>query len=214
LSDIFEEVDEEVRKDKYSRLWKRYGKWFVSCAVALLISAVGYVQWQKYDFDQRAQSSTEFNAALRLINSKKPEEATRALAELAKSGTKGYSILAKFRAAGLKVQAGDSAAASEIYEAIAEDDEISMLYRDLARLYAIMQRLDVSDTSELSIELRELLSDDNPWRFSAREIAAVLALRKRDTKSAKKYFKMLTDDPKTPAGLRQRASNMLQAIDG
>ena len=63
-------------------------------------------------------------------------------------------------------------------------------------------------------ELREFLSDDNPWRFSAREIAAVLALRKRDTKSAKKYFKMLTDDPKTPAGLRQRASNMLQAIDG
>ena len=214
MSDIFEEVDEEVRKDKYTRVWQKYGNWFVSCAVAVLISAVGYVQWQKYNFEQRAQSSTEFNAALRLIDSKKPEEATRALAGLAERGTKGYTILAKFRAAGLKVQAGDSAAASDIYDAIAEDDEINTLYRDLARLYAIMQKIDDGNTSELSTELRELLSEDNPWRFSAREMAAVLALRERDTKTAKEYFKLLTDDPKTPAGLRQRASDMLQAIDG
>ena len=214
MSDIFEEVDEEVRKDKYSQLWQKYGNWFVSCAVALLLLAVGYVQWQKYDFEQRAQSSTEFIAALRLIDSKKPEEATRALAGLAESGTKGYAILAKFRAAGLKVQAGDSASASEIYDAIADDDEVNTLYRDLARLYAIMQRVDDGDTSELSTELRKLLSDDNPWRFSAREMAAVLALRQRDTKTAREYFKMLTDDPSTPTGLRQRASEMLQAIDG
>ena len=214
MSDIFEEVDEEVRKDKYSKLWQKYGNWFVSGALALLISAVGYVQWQKYNFEQRAQSSTEFNAALRLIDSKKLDEATSALAELAESGTKGYTILAKFRAAGLKVQAGDSAAASDIYEAIANDDGINVLYRDLARLYAIMQKIDDGDTSELSTNIRKLLSDDNPWRFSAREMAAVLALRKRDTKTAKEYFKMLTDDPGTPAGLRQRASEMLQAIDG
>ena len=75
-----------------------------------------------------------------------------------------------------------------------------------------MQRIDNDDTADLSNELNALISKDNPWRFTARELAGVLALQQEDIPTAEKYFNMLADDPMTPAGLRQRAGEILQAI--
>ena len=60
LSDIFEEVDEEIRKDKFSQLWKKYGSWLIACVAVILVSAVGFVQWQNYNHEMRAQSSAKF----------------------------------------------------------------------------------------------------------------------------------------------------------
>lgn len=214
MADIFDEVDEEVRKDQYSEVWKKYGNWIIAGAVLALAVSVGYVQWQNYLLGQKVESSAQFQQALRLIDAKKNDEANRLLGDLAESGTDGYSVLARFRAAGLKSESGDRAAAGEIYAALAANSGLDPLYRDLAKLYSIMQRIDDGDPAQLVNELQPLLSADGAWRFSARELAAVLALRQKDTEGAKKHFKVLTDDPTAPAGLRRRASEMLQAIDG
>jgi len=214
LADIFDEVDEEVRKDQFSDVWKKYGNWIIAGTVLALGVSIGYVQWQNYARGQQVESSAQFDQALRLIEAKKNSEASKVLGELADSGTDGYSVLARFRAAGLKSEAGDRVAAGEIYGALAGDTSLDPLYRDLAKLYTIMQRIDDGDAAQLETELQPLLAADGAWRFSARELAAVLKIRQRDTEGAKKHFKTLIDDPAAPAGLRRRASEMLQAIDG
>ena len=43
MADIFDEIDEELKKDKAQLLWARYGK-FVIAAVAAVILAVGSAQ--------------------------------------------------------------------------------------------------------------------------------------------------------------------------
>lgn len=212
MSDIFEEVDEEIRKDKFSQLWKKYGSWLIACVAVILVSAVGFVQWQNYNHEMRAQSSAKFYEAAKMIDKKQLVEANEVLAELASDGTEGYNILAKFRAAGIKSEMGNHEAAGQIYAALAAEAGIKKLYRDLAKLYSIMQRIDNDDTADLSNELNALISKDNPWRFTARELAGVLALQQEDIPTAEKYFNMLADDPMTPAGLRQRAGEILQAI--
>ena len=40
MSDIFDEVDEEVRREQFKKLWERYGNLFVALAV-LIVAAVG-----------------------------------------------------------------------------------------------------------------------------------------------------------------------------
>ena len=214
MADIFEEVDEEVRKDQFSEIWQKYGKLIVAGAILALASSVGYVLWDNYQFKKRAESSAQLEQALKLIDAKKEIDANQVLEALAQNGTAGYAVLARFRGAGIKVQAGDYAAAAEIYDALSADSGIDTLYRDLARLYSIMQRIDNDDPAMLETELQPLLAAKGAWRFSARELAAVVALRQQNTEAAKTHFKALVDDGATPPGLRRRASEMLRAIDG
>ena len=72
--------------------------------------------------------------------------------------------------------------------------------------------LDTGDHVDLSDRLQPLLADDSPWRFSARELAALLELQKGDTAKATEYYTTLADDPQTPAGARARAAEMLRAL--
>ena len=53
-----------------------------------------------------------------------------------------------------------------------------------------------------------------PFRFSAREIGAALALATGDRDGAADRLKLLTDDPETPLGIRQRAAELLRAVEG
>jgi hypothetical protein len=214
LADIFDEVDEEVRKDQFSELWKKYGKFAVTGATVALVAAIGYVQWQEYRKRESIDSSTRFDQALALIEAKKNDEANTILSALATDGTAGYALLARFRGAGIKAEARDHAGAAEVYDAIAADDGVDKLYRDLANVLSIMQRIETGDPEALSAQLKPLTAPDAPWRFSALELAAILALRQQNTEAAKTHFKALADDALAPSGMRRRASEMLQAIDG
>ena len=75
MADIFEEVDEEVRKDQFSEIWKKYGKFIVTGSIIALASSVGYVLWGDYQVRQQTESSAQFEQALELINAKKEADA-------------------------------------------------------------------------------------------------------------------------------------------
>jgi hypothetical protein len=65
---------------------------------------------------------------------------------------------------------------------------------------------------DLAKRLEPLLGAKSPWRYSARELAALVDLRKGDADKARESFTKLADDPKTPAGVRARAVEMLRAL--
>jgi hypothetical protein len=48
----------------------------------------------------------------------------------------------------------------------------------------------------------------SPWRFTARELRALLAARTGDTAGARTLFQQLADDNGAPAGLRVRAAEL------
>jgi hypothetical protein len=48
LGDIFREIDEELRQEKYEKLWQRYGKLIIAAAVVLILSVASYKGWEQY----------------------------------------------------------------------------------------------------------------------------------------------------------------------
>ena len=66
MSDIFTEVDEEVRREQLKKLWDRYGNYVVAAAV-LVIAAVA--AWRGYDYWQirkAAETGAAYDSAARL----------------------------------------------------------------------------------------------------------------------------------------------------
>ncbi len=212
LADLFQEIEEDLRRDRAAQLWKRYGRYVVAVLVFVIAATASYVGWKEYRHRQQIAYGDRFASALALIQDKKEAEALSVLGSLAQDAGTGYGTLARFRAATVKLHQGDRAGAVAIYDAIAKDSSVDPLYAQLASLYYALDTLETGNPDDLAKRLEPLTAATAPWRYSARELTALLALRKGDAAKAREDFTKLADDPKTPGGIRARAAEMLRAL--
>jgi hypothetical protein len=213
VTDIFREVDEDLRHDNLVRLWKRYGSYFLGLAVLIVLGTGGYSFWQRQAESHRLQRGQAFLAAADKVGPGDNKEAMAAFASIG-STDDGYGTLARFRLAGLKARAGDGAGAVSIYDTIAGDGSIGQPFRDLATILSVQHSLDSGDPAALAARLQPLTADANPWRYSALELSGLLARRTGDTKRAIELFTKLSDDHQAPPALRARAAEVLAALRG
>ncbi|MHB1217942.1 MAG: tetratricopeptide repeat protein [Alphaproteobacteria bacterium] len=212
MTDIFREVEEDLRHDRYAKLWAKYGKYVIAAAVALVVATAGAVAWRDYQRKERAAESERYAAGMMMIAENKLPEAADAFAALAKDAGGDYGALARLEEAGLRAQAGDAAGAQRAYDELAADSSAKRSLRDLAVLLSVMHDLDKIDPAEGRARLKPLLAEDNPWRFSARELTALLALRVGDNAGAREAYKAVADDQNAPPALRARATEMLASL--
>lgn len=210
---LLREIDEELRQEQFAKVWKRYGKYFVGLALAVVVGVGGYQFWVKYDRETREALGERFAQAEKLAAGEKAAEATEAFRKLAAEGG-GYGLLARFQAAALLARQGDTQAAVHAYDGIAGDGGVAALYQGLARLQGAMLELNAGtvDGAAIRDKLAPLMTDGNPWRYSAREVAAVTHLKAGERKKARELYDALAKDAGTPRRLRSRATEMLTIL--
>jgi hypothetical protein len=212
VADIFDEVDEELKQDNAKQLWDRYGRYIVGVAVLIVLATAANVGWKEYVQTRQEAYSEQFMAALSMSGENKHAEAAAALAQLSRDASGGYATLARFREAVERVAAGETSAAADIYDAIADDGAVDTLYQGLAALSAVLLRIDDGDPAQLASKLQPLASQESPWRHTAGELIAVLALRSGDVAKAREGYRKLADDLKAPQSARARATEMLRTF--
>lgn len=213
MSDIIREVDEELRRENWEILWKKYGKLAVAAAVALVLGTAGTVGWREFDRGQREKAGATFGTVIAEVeNTEKPAEAADMLAAYIPDAPDGYAMLARLREAKLRADAGEIEAAIALYDGLAGDSAVEPLFRDLAALYSVRMQIDSGDPIVLDARLSALAADGGPWRYTAREMRAVLAMSDGDSAAAREIFTKLADDMDAPDSLRTRAAEMLRAM--
>lgn len=213
MSDIFREVDEDIRREQLKRLWDRFAPYILAAAVLIVVATAGYRGWVYWQ-ETRAQSSGDrFMAAMRLSASGDSAGALAALEELSRDGSGGYPILSQFAIATQKAEAGDAAGSVAAFDAIAAGNAPEEL-RTLARLRAAMLLADTATLPDMRDRVGDLAAVGNVWRQTARELLGLVAWRTGDYVAAQTYFEDITSDQEAPQDLRQRAAVMLRLIDG
>ena len=211
MSDIFREIDEELRRDNLLKLWSRYGRYIVAVAVFALVVAGGIVAWRDHQRSERLAQSARYAGALALTRDGKEADAVKVFAAINREGG-GYALLASFEEAALLAKSGDRAGAAAAYDRIAAASELDPNLRGLAVLLGAMQRMPEADPHTTIDRLAPLTASANPWRSSAIELTALARLKLQDKSGALDLFKTLTDDPETPQSLRTRAAEMAAAL--
>jgi len=214
LTEIFREIDEELRYEKLQRLWRRHRVLIVAVIAGLILGTAGYVVWKDYAERQAQERARAFAAALDAAAQPDDAAALAALDGLATSGSDGYAALARLQKAAVELRSGNAAGAVAIYEGLAADSSVEATFRDLAVILLALISLDTGEPDELIARLAPLTGDANPWRHSARELTALLMLRKGDTAGAREQLTSLSADTSAPAGLRQRADELLAGLEG
>ncbi len=213
MVDIFREVDEDVRRDKLSAFWGRYGNLLIGLAVLSVAAMAGWQFWTNQKNKEAQALGAKFEQALKASRDAKPEDAETALAAIGASGTPGYQLVARFRLAG-ETAKRDGAAGAVAFDALAADSKLSTTFRDLARLRAGTLRVDLLPYAELKPTLEPLAVPANVWRHSAREMLGVAALKANQFDEAGRWFDAIITDQDAPAVLRQRTDLYLALVRG
>ena len=211
MTDIFREVDEDLRRDRAIQLWNKYGIYLVVFAAAVVIGTAGFVGWQKYSESRREAAARSYALAMNLVNGNDIGAAAAAMADTARSGT-AYQQLAELEEAALEAKAGKATAAEAIYDKLAADGGADQAFRDLATILSASIALDGSDPQSIRKKLEPLAADGQAFRPSALELLGYLAIKQGDYKAAKAQFQAIADDVTAPTGIRQRATQVLAWI--
>ena len=99
MSDIFQEVDEEVRREKLQQLWERHSNLIVAAALLVVLAVGGWRGYDWWETRRRPSPARPSRPRVLLAEGGKQDEAQAAFAKLAKEGSSGYRILARFREA-------------------------------------------------------------------------------------------------------------------
>jgi hypothetical protein len=211
VSDIFHEVDEEVRREQLKKIWQRYGNYIIA---GCLIVVVGIAGWRGYEWMQSkhaAEAGAAFEQAAALAETGKVQEAEAAFAKLGVDGTTGYRILSRLREAA-ELARSDPKAAIKAYDEIAADRGAGQVIQDLATLRAGYLLVDGTPYADLRNRLEPLTGPGRAFRYSARELLALSAWKQGDVSAAKQWTETIIGDPQTPAGARSRAEVLSQLI--
>ena len=211
MSDIFREIDEELRRDNLLKLWSRYGRYIIAAVVVALAIAAAIVGWRQHQASERRAQGQRYSNALALAREGKDGEAAKVFSLLAREGG-GYSLLAAFEEAELLAKSGDKKAAIAAYDRLAGSSGIDPEFRDLAVLLACMHEVAAGDATATIERLKPLTASGNPWRASALDLTAAAKLKAGDRGGALAIYKELADDLSAPQGLRARAAEMAAAL--
>jgi hypothetical protein len=204
VTDIFQEVDEEVRREQLKKLWERYGGYFIAACMMVVIGVGAWRGYEWWQAKQAAQSGAAFEQAVTLAESGKHQEAAAAFAKLSSDGTSGYRVLARLRGAA-ELARTDRKAAVAAYDAIAADGRAGQVVQDLAAVRAGLLSVDTAPYSEILQRLEPAAAPNRAFRHSAREILALSAWKAGDMSAARRWTEMIISDPQTPPGSRNRA---------
>ena len=213
MADIFQEVDEEVRRERLKQLWDRYANLMIGAALLFLAAVGGWRGYEYWQSKKAAEAGAAFEAAMALAEAGKHVEAGAAYAKIAAEGTSGYRILARFHAAG-ELAENDPQAAVKAYDVLATDSGLDRVMQDLAALRAGLILVDSAAYEELNRRLEPLTAADRVFRSNAREILALAAWRTGDKSTAQRWITSIMTDGEAPPGLRARMEVLMTLTGG
>ncbi|MDA9501349.1 tetratricopeptide repeat protein [Bradyrhizobium sp. CCBAU 11357] len=210
MSEFFNEVDEEVRREQLKKLWDRYSIYFIALMVLVVAAVGGWRAYQYFEARKAAEAGAVFEKAVDLSEQGKHEDAEKAFTELASKAPSGYRTLARLRAAA-EAASRDPKAGAKMYDDIAADRSIGGEWQDLAKIRAAGLVLDNASYADMQQRLEASAAPKSTFRHSAREMLALSAWRNNDMTAARKWLEAIDGDGETPPGLRSRAE-ALQAL--
>ncbi|MGX1322185.1 hypothetical protein AB7M17_005638 [Bradyrhizobium sp. USDA 377] len=204
MSELFDEVDEAVRREQLKKLWDKYSIYFIALMVLVVVAVGGWRGYQYLEAQKAAEAGAAFEKAVELSEQGKHAEAETAFTELAAKAPSGYRTLARLRAAA-EAASRDPKAAAKLYDDVAADRGVGGEWQDLARIRAAGLLVDSASYADIQQRLEASATPKSTFRHTAREMLALSAWRNNDMTAARKWLDAIAEDGETPPGLRSRA---------
>ncbi|MFW2586704.1 tetratricopeptide repeat protein [Sagittula sp. SSi028] len=207
---FIDEVTEEVKRDRLYAQMRKYG-WIAVVAVVVLVGGTAWSEYRKAQDRAAAEAlGDQVLAALSEPDSTAQAEALDAVS----AETPGARALAQMLAAEALAEAGDTDAAVNRLQAIAEDDGVEGIYRQIAQYKALTLGASVLSAEDRRAGFESLSVAGQPLRLLAEEQLALIEIEAGDTDAALMRLTAIVADAEVSTGLRRRATQLIVALGG
>ena len=212
MVDVFEQVEEELRSDRYKRLFLTWGPVVGGVLLLALIGALGWWGWDSWQNAKADKASVAYDRGLEALQAGNTAGAGAAFLEAQKEGNGAYKALSLQQRAGLAVQN------NKLTEAVALFDEAAKvsgdpILKDTAAYKAALIVMDNGTIEDAIKRLTPLAAEGRPMRPFAQEALAMANLQAGKPADARILCVQLTLGQDVPDSVRQIAQQCIDAVD-
>jgi hypothetical protein len=212
LTDFLDEIEEQLRSDRYKQLLLRIWPWALGIGLALLLAALAWWGFDSYQKNQTAKASETYSAAMETAQKGDLDRAFTQFGDVSKGPSAGYRALALMQQGGIRLGQGRTPEAVQLFDQAASAAP-NPLVGDVARLKSAFALMDTAPYAELETRLKPLTDGKRPYHAVAREALAFAKLKAGRMQDAKADFQILQLLPDATQAARQRAQSAIFAID-
>lgn len=212
MVDFIEEVEEQLRSDRYRAFALKAGPWFAALLAALVavwLAVWGYDAWRDRNI---ASASVAYDKALTELAQGDQTGASNDFGPIARSGPAGYKTLALLQQGNIRLAANKNADAAALFDQAASAAPNRILH-DLSGLRAALALMDVAPYPQLQTRLQALIGDKKPFDLQAREALAMAKLAVGKTAEARGDFNALSITLGVSQAMRTRTQAAMALID-
>jgi hypothetical protein len=212
--DVFEQVEEELRSERWKKLARKWGPVVGAVLALALVAALGFWGWEQLKTSQGEKAAVAYDRGMEALEANNLAGAEVAFTEAGNVGNSAYKALALNQRAGLALAQNKTAEAIELLDQAARADRDPIL-SDQAALKAVWLMMDQDGTTleQLEDRLEPLVREGRPMRIMAQETLAMARLQFGKTAEARQVFVQLQLGQDVPDSVRQRAQVGISAID-
>ncbi|MHA1559877.1 MAG: tetratricopeptide repeat protein [Alphaproteobacteria bacterium] len=212
MSDVFREVNEDLRREQLKRLWSRYGIYIIGAAVLIVFVVAGYQVLQSIAASRSAESGDRYQAAATLYLDGDLAGAEAAFDALTEDGYGGYQALALMGVGAIRSELGDINGAITAFDTVAGDPGVEPALREVAQIRAGMLLSDTLTPDQMAERMAPLVESGNPYRTLALEAMVLTAINAEDFDRAMGWLIDMVEDPFANESINARANILFTYI--
>ncbi|MCR8825719.1 tetratricopeptide repeat protein [Pseudosulfitobacter koreensis] len=207
---FIDEVNDEVRRDRLYGMMRRYG-WIAVLVIVLIVGGAAFTEWRKAQ--ARAEAEALGDAMLSALSLEDTAARADAFAGI-EAGQPSARAVLNFLTAAEQYEAGDVDAATARLQEVANNNEVPLIYRQIASFKILGQGADTMPIEERRAGYEALAQPGVPLRLLAEEQLAMIEIESGDADAAIARLKTMLDDSEVTPDLQQRALQVIVALGG
>tara|TARA_A100001011_G_scaffold327802_2_gene352128 strand:+ start:74 stop:715 length:642 start_codon:yes stop_codon:yes gene_type:complete len=210
MANIFNEVDEDIRKERYKKLWSRYGKYLIGLILSIiLVFSINQYLVSKNIADNKKLLEIYF-AASEDIEKKQFELANESLNKIYNDKNDTLAAFSAFKLSESFLKNNNKIGAIASLENIFSNDSFETIYRELALYKYIMINFDVLDISNIESKINTINTKERQLNPYFKELIGIKYITTGDKAKAASIFNELSSSENTPFDLKIRLEKLIQ----
>ncbi len=210
MSDILRQVDEDIRKERISTLWKKYGLYLILVVVLIITAVLGFQINKSINISNNEKIVESYLSA---TTNKNFSEAKSKVEKLISLDNKYISSLSELKISNLLIEEGNEAEGVLILERIIQNNSYDQLIKDTATYFLLMLKIDELTEDQIKIYLTDEKIENSNFKYLFKELLGIKSLLLNDKTNAIQRLSHIVESLEAPLDIKIRANKFLELIE-
>lgn len=198
MNELVREIEEDIRRERFDRLWKRFGRIMVGVSVMVVLATIGVVVMQNQKESHAMEQTSEYIRGIDRMDVEDFKGAIKIFDQFAEDPSSSYYGLAMLQKAKAQEALGNNKGAGETYQELSKRSDA---FGGLAALLA------PTETGQMMEPVA-----GSAFYYTQQEWKAWQLMGKGKKAEAIEIFMALREDLDAPMSLRSRMNDVVQHI--